>query len=290
MRLATFNLLHGMPVVGAAPDSLRAGVGGDGQLVAPSPAISDEALRDAIASLDADVLGLQEVDVHQERSGRSHQVAAAAEALGAPWWRFVPAVRGTPGTERDWEPADDNDHHSHEEPVEDRGPRYGVGLVSRLPVVQWRSTVFDAAPWSLPLLVPASPRPRVMRIPDEPRVAIAAVIDTPSGHITVATTHLSFVPGYNVRQLRRLRAWLAGMPRPLFLLGDFNLPGSLPRRITGWTSLAAAPTYPSFKPRVQFDHVLADGLTLDAVASARAESLALPVSDHCALVVDLTLR
>jgi endonuclease/exonuclease/phosphatase family metal-dependent hydrolase len=70
---------------------------------------------------------------------------------------------------------------------------------------------------------------------------------------------------------------------PRLLVGDLNLPGSLPRRVSGWTQLARVPTYPSWKPRVQFDHVLADRPT--KVRDVRA--LQLPVSDHCALVVDL---
>ena len=37
---------------------------------------------------------------------------------------------------------------------------------------------------------------------DEPRVLLAAILDTPYGDVTVAATHLSFVPGWNVRQLR----------------------------------------------------------------------------------------
>jgi len=79
------------------------------------------------------------------------------------------------------------------------------------------------------------------------------------------------------------------LPRPAILLGDFNLPGSLPRRLTGWSPLITAPTYPSFRPRVQFDHVLADGLDPLALRGATGRALALPVSDHCAVVVDLPL-
>jgi hypothetical protein len=41
---------------------------------------------------------------------------------------------------------------------------------------------------------------RVLFLPDEPRVLLAAVLDTPEGPVTAATTHLSFVPGWNVRQ------------------------------------------------------------------------------------------
>ena len=169
------------------------------------------------------------------------------------------------------------------------GPLYGVGLVSRRPVLEWRTRRFDAAPWSLPLLVPGDPRPQVLRVPDEPRAAIAAVIEGERHPFTVVTTHLSFVPGYNVRQLRELRRWVADLPRPLFVMGDFNLPGSLPRRITGWASLFRGATYPSMKPRVQLDHVLADGLTGAQLATAHGQVHLLPVSDHAAVSVDVDL-
>jgi len=284
MRLATFNLLHGQPVVGADISLSRPPADG----FAPPDFTDDGPLRESALLLDADIVGLQEVDAHQPRSGGHHQVDVVADALHAGYWKFVPALLGTPGTERTWVGAGD-EHHDDHGAVVAAGPRYGVGLVSRLPVIEWRSTVFDPAPFSLPLLVPASPRPRVLRIPDEPRVAIAAVIQGERFPFTVATAHLSFVPGYNVRQLRQLKRWLSGLPRPVFLLGDFNLPGSLPRRLTGWTPLATMPTYPSTKPRVQFDHVLADGLSGAQLTSVRANALALPVSDHCAVTVDLNL-
>jgi endonuclease/exonuclease/phosphatase family metal-dependent hydrolase len=48
--------------------------------------------------------------------------------------------------------------------------------------------------------------------------------------------------------------------------------------------LAVAPTYPAHDPRVQLDHVLADG-PVPAVTAAGA--WAAPVSDHRVLVVDL---
>jgi len=97
------------------------------------------------------------------------------------------------------------------------------------------------------------------------------------------------VPGYNIRQLRALRTWLAGLPRPLVVLGDFNLPGRLPARITGWTPLLRQATYPSMKPRVQLDHVLVDGMSARQLASAAAQVRILPVSDHAAVTVDLDL-
>ena len=332
VRLATFNLLHGVTVLGGVGQPQR---DASGKAIGPPRVESDEPLRLAVAALDADVIGLQEVDVAQPRSSLAHQVRAVAEALDAPHWRFAPSVSGTPG-EPGWQPAtasqdqtshpltvhphvagpntvaDDSDlsssggsargsarerhdapdglaHASDHYDVTTLGPLYGVGLVSRLPVLEWRTTRFDAAPWSLPLLVPGDRRPQVIRVADEPRAAIAAVVQGGHGPFTVATVHLSFVPGYNVRQLRHLRTWLAGLPRPLVLLGDFNLPGRLPSRITGWQPLLRAATYPSMRPRVQLDHVLVDGFTPAQLTGAIATVHLLPVSDHAAVTVDLDL-
>jgi endonuclease/exonuclease/phosphatase family metal-dependent hydrolase len=278
VRFATFNLLHGVPVL----DRDRVDGAGSG------PAETDPGLlQDAVTTLAGDVLALQEVDVAQPRSGGHHQVRLAAAAMAAEHWRFAPSLQGTPGDRtRHWRPPAEGDaaRAARGEPTP---PLYGVGMVSRFPVRQWRSTTFAAAPFSLPLLVPDEPRPRLLRIPDEPRAALAAVVETPQGLVTVATAHLSFVPGYNVRQLRALQAWLRDLPRPVILLGDLNLPGRLPALLTGWPSLLRAASYPSTKPRIQFDHVLADGLTAAQRTAAVGQVHRLSVSDHAAVTVDL---
>ena len=137
----------------------------------------------------------------------------------------------------------------------------------------------------MPLLVPGEKG--LPRIPDEPRVALAAVLEGPRGPMTVVTAHLSFVPGWNIAQLRALTRWARTFPGPRLLTGDLNLPGALPGLVSRWRQLARVATYPSYRPRVQFDHVLADGIAQGAVQNRQA--LRLPVSDHCALVVDLTL-
>ena len=307
VRLATYNLLHGMTVLGGMPQPARDDAG---RIIGPPLVADDIALRESVAQLDADVIGLQEVDVDQPRSAHAHQVRSVAGALGAEHWHFAPSVAGTPG-ESGWQPA----REEHEvasnltrrmpssverwttssggevDPPMTVGPLYGVGLVSRLPVREWRSTQFAPAPWSLPLLIPGEPRPRFVSVADEPRAAIAAVVEGAHGPFTVVTAHLSFVPGYNVRQLRELRRWLGGLPRPLVLLGDFNLPGRLPALITGWEPLLRAATYPVTTPRAQLDHVLADGFTSAQLDAARgtAQVHRLPVSDHAAVTVDLNL-
>jgi endonuclease/exonuclease/phosphatase family metal-dependent hydrolase len=274
LRIGTFNLLHGVAMSG------RDASGGSSAIGPGGPVPDLQQLRAAVTELDADVLGLQEVDRHQDRSGSVDQTAEVAHALGAAHWRFVPAVHGTPGDATAWSISDSDDGQDTD------GPTYGVGLVSRLPVLQWQVRRFAAAPFSIPLPVPGGDgRPRMLRVPDEPRVAIAAVIDGPNGPFSVVTAHLSFVPGYNVRQLRTLARWAAGLPGPVVIAGDLNLPGSLPRRLTGWDAPVKAPTYPSLRPKIQFDHVLTRGIAPGAVTDARAWPLA--VSDHCAITIDV---
>ena len=265
LRLATFNLLHGMALTDGASDPDR--------------------LKTAVHEVDADILALQEVDHAQPRSGGADQTALAAAATGARWHRFVPTVLGTPGV-RGWTAAtSDADPGGEHAAATGNDPSFGISLVSRLPVREWHVRRFGAAPGRLPLVVPTRGRPQLLVVPDEPRVALAAVVDGPHGPFTVVATHLSFVPGFNLRQLRAIVRGVEGMPRPAFLLGDLNLPGGLPARVSGWTSLVSARTYPSFGPRVQLDHVLADGAGRHDVHSEHVWTL--PVSDHCAIGVDV---
>ena len=131
-------------------------------------------------------------------------------------------------------------------------------------------------------LPPGSPQ-RVLWAPDEQRVALAGVLTTPGGPLSVVCTHLSFSPLQAVKQLRLLAAWAAALPRPLLLLGDLNLPGQIPAFVTGFRPLVRAATYPSSRPRLQLDHVLADG----DVRVASASVVPVGGSDHRAAVVDL---
>jgi endonuclease/exonuclease/phosphatase family metal-dependent hydrolase len=127
-------------------------------------------------------------------------------------------------------------------------------------------------------------RGRFILLPDEPRVALAAEVETAAGPVVVATTHLSFVPGWNLVQLRRATRALAALGLPCVLLGDLNVPGGLPARATGWRPLARVRTFPAPRPSMQIDHALGYG-ALPAVAAASAVELGL--SDHRALIVDL---
>lgn len=268
MRIATVNLLHGRSLTDGLVDTER--------------------MIRAVGELGASVVGLQEVDRNQKRSGNVDQTAVLARSMatgsGHVSYRFVPAIVGEPGAR--WSAAAHADPLSgHDLETGDALPAaYGIGLISLLPVESWHVIRLPAAPVRSPILLPGTRRP--MMLPDEPRAALIAVLpDGVAPFRTVATTHLSFVPGWNVGQLRRVLRALAELPGPRVLLGDLNLPRAVVSRSSRrWTSLAAVPTYPRTDPRIQFDHVMTDATSVMVGSSSRA--VAMTISDHRALVTD----
>ena len=253
LRFGTFNILHGQ--------SISAGT------------VRQQDLGAAAATLDTDVLALQEVDRGQPRSQKADQAGIVAAVLDAPWWRYAPAFNGIA-----------NQPFTTADPMSDEpGPSFGIALISRLPVLRWYGRQFPPAPIPIPLTI-AGER-GLTPVHDHPRVALAAVIVGPDGPFTAIAAHLSFVPGWNVRQLRSIVHWAAGMPGPRFLLGDLNLPGRVPGLVSRWRQLARVPTFPSWRPRVQLDHVLADGFGTFTVQRVAAHRLS--ISDHTAVTIDV---
>jgi endonuclease/exonuclease/phosphatase family metal-dependent hydrolase len=249
VRIATFNILSGR---------------------APSDDSVDETrFRAAIATLDADVLGLQEVDRDQPRSDHADLTALAADAMRAVDHRFVAALVGTPDS---WSGASGDEAAGV--------PAYGIALLSRYPVHAWHVVRLPPAPVRLPYRFEGRLRPEWVR--DEPRVALLADLQTPRGPMRVVTTHLSFLPWWNGHQLRMLTRSLGRSDGPTIITGDLNMRPRRAERITGLESLAAGATFPAGAPVVQLDHVLAD-----APLRTNGGPVALDVSDHCALVVEV---
>ena len=253
MRLATFNILHGRSLA-------------DGQ-------VDLDRFSSAIAALDADILALQEVDRDQPRSHGADLTAFAAAAMDASDHRFVATLAGTPDL---WTAATGE--------LQPNTASYGIALLSRYPVASWHTHTLPPLRGQVPVLFPGGGRP--VMIKDEPRAALAAVIDSPEGRLTVVATHLTFVPGWNAMQLRRLVRVVRRLPHPVVIMGDLNIAGARPARVSGWRTLATAQTFPVADPVRQIDHILADG---GVRAVGDAEAIDLGVSDHRALTVEVTL-
>lgn len=255
MRLASLNLLNGMSL--------------------SERAVDPERLARAVTDLRADVVGLQEVDRGQPRSHNAdltRQVAQAMDVDDPAHWRFVPALIGTPGGR--WRAATEEDDDTSE-------PAYGIGFVSRWPVTSWHVTRLPASPVRSPVVLPGTKQ--LIWLQDEPRVGLAAVVQTPTGPLTIGTTHLSFVPVWNGVQLRKFTGALEALPGPRVLLGDLNMPPPFPRLLSRWQVLAKTATYPAWDPKIQLDHVLGHG-DLAPVTGVEAPELA--ISDHRGLLID----
>jgi endonuclease/exonuclease/phosphatase family metal-dependent hydrolase len=253
MRMATFNILHGRSVHDGDVDLGR--------------------LADAVRELDADVLALQEVDFDQPRSGMADLTAVAAEAMRAVSHRFVAAISGTPGAT--WMAATGDEQPGT--------AAYGIALLSRFPAETWQVVRLPRIPVKFPMYLPGPNRVQV--VDEEPRAAMIGRLDTPLGPLTVANTHLSFVPGWNRVQMRRLVRDLRGFPGPRVLMGDLNMTPPSPGRWSRLRPLGTAPTFPVDQPDRQLDHILTDDRTLRV---DRCADVALPISDHRALVVDIS--
>ncbi|OMC38925.1 endonuclease [Mycobacterium sp. GA-1841] len=251
MRLATFNILHGRSVHDGDVDLSR--------------------LAAAVAELDADILALQEVDCDQPRSGKADLTAVAAEAMNAVNHRFVAAISGTPGAT--WMAATGSEQPGT--------AAYGIALLSRYPVENWQVVRLPRIPFRFPMYVSGIRQFRIIH--EEPRAAVVARVDTPLGPMTVANTHLSFVPNWNRVQLRHLVRDLRGFPGPRLLMGDLNMGPGRPGR---WHPLGSAPTFPADEPTTQLDHILTDDPSLTAGTCAAPR---LAISDHRALVVDISV-
>lgn len=284
LRVATVNLQHATPA-------------GGGQADAHSLAEAGRVLR----ALDLDLLALQEADTGQRRSGYVHQTRVLAALLGARWWRFVPALigprtlplgvpfagllgRAAPGLAEaaaslPWDPA------------------YGVGLISRRPVVRSATLSHPGRLRVLPVghrlaTGPVRRAGRWVVRRDEARAAVLATVPTGLGPVTVGATHAATDPRAAAAQVGRLTervADLAGPGGARLLLGDLNLPPSavqaaVDRAGSGpLTPLATGATFPAHAPRTQIDHVLGSpGLT------GTGETVRLPISDHLALVATIS--
>ncbi len=271
MLVTSWNLLHGMaipPTNNVADDQVKLG--------------------QAIVQIGADLIGMQEVDEKLERSGEISQTRLVAEAMATPHWAFAASVIGTPGF--DWRALNKTDlsivtgADSHTSDGAELVGGYGIGIVSKIPVLHWDRKELGRSIVGMPLLIPGERKNgkqgvKAIYVADEPRVALAATLEN---GWTVINTHLSFVPFVNLKQLRALKKWAKSLAQQygtqVLIMGDLNLPKNIPIIASDWRSLINHNTYPSWGAKIQFDYIISN--SLDENGFEPLDTVKTGVSDH----------
>jgi endonuclease/exonuclease/phosphatase family metal-dependent hydrolase len=240
------------------------------------------------AELAPDLIGIQECDYSLERSGTVNQIAEIAISIGAPYFAFAPSIIGTPGEKWRKLQASDQRMITNADSAKQYEGSYGIGIASKIEVLQWHRLDLGNAPFGAPLLIAGDEngpgKPRLLYIRDEPRLAIAATL---ANGYTVINAHLSFMPGYNLRQLNKIKRWAQELEiatgTMAIIMGDFNLPLNLPVVGSNWKSLASYSTYPSWGAKIQFDYILSK----EALSSKPLPTLMPGVSDHLPISAEI---
>lgn len=206
-----------------------------------------------IRALQPDIVGLQEVDDRVTRSGKVDQAATLGALLGL--------------------------EHAFGAFMDYQGGRYGLGILSRFPIVRATS----------------------VRLPDgnEPRIALAAELRLPGDRtVIVVNVHFDWVAddAFRFAQASALTRFLDSLTVPYLLLGDFNdEPGSRTLALFRQRAIEATKetgdrlTFSSTNPVKEIDFIFAAPSNAWSVGSARpvTEPVA---SDHRPVIAALALR
>jgi endonuclease/exonuclease/phosphatase family metal-dependent hydrolase len=275
MRVISWNLLHGQKIPPTSSQDWQA------EIVSAAKKVADESQPNFIA--------LQEVDYFQSRSDLTNQTKLVAQSMQLKYWAYLPTLIGTPGEK--WRSVKDLKNSIITESSIDKNPKasYGIALATNWPIKKLYVKKLGRSIVGMPLLIPKDNGKgvRFIYVKDEPRVALIAELE--NGY-TIATTHLSFVPGVNVFQLNKLSSYLKKLPGFALLTGDLNLPANLPSKLSGFKSLISQATYPSWKPKIQFDYIMLRKSEIKSVSSIKPiKSTATGISDHTPIGVEIQI-
>jgi len=225
-------------------------------------------------ALDADVLVLQETWTPLEGQGTAEQVAAAlgyrmtsasmaparqfpAPAGAGDGWGPVYRARGGVGMCIDFGRNRRSSDHRR------RGRRGATGLALLDRLGAGEAEVLHL------------PRPGGERVR---RLALRAMVKGDSSSPLVVTgTHLSHLRQGSLLQLRHLRRVLSDPGAPAVLMGDMNMWGPMVSlAMHGWSRAVSGPSWPSWRPVFQIDHIL----VTSAVQVLGAEVVPAGGSDH----------
>jgi endonuclease/exonuclease/phosphatase family metal-dependent hydrolase len=276
MRVISWNLLHGQKI--PPTDSQNWQV----ELETAAKTVSDK--------MQPDFLALQEVDNFQSRSGFINQSKLIAESMQLKHWAYLPTLIGTPGEK--WRAVKDlnqaiitSENHQSNDVAS-----YGIALATNQPIKKLYVKKLGRSLIGMPLLIPKDNGKgvRFIYVKDEPRVALIAELEN---GFTIATTHLSFVPGVNIFQLNKISSFLKKLAGISVLMGDLNLPANLPSKLSGFRSVLSQSTYPSWGPKIQFDYIMARKslLKTSQVTYQEIKPINPGISDHIPIGVMLQI-
>ena len=270
MRVISWNLLHGQVIPPLAEQDWQQ------NLITSA--------KDVAKHFQPDFISLQEVDYLQPRSGNINQTKLIAESMGLKYWYYLPALLGTPGSRwqkiKNLEPGIISQNTNNPSP----NTSYGIGFATSVPVKKIYTKALGRSIIGMPLLIPKDngKGARFIYVKDEPRVALIAELEN---GLTIATTHLSFVPFVNVFQLNRLIIALKKLSGVPVLVGDLNLPANIPSKLSGFKSVISQSTYPSWKPKIQFDYIMV--ANNQEVQATPFSTIKPNISDHVPIGVEL---
>lgn len=204
-----------------------------------------------IHDLKPDIVGLAEVDLNCGRSGKVNQAAELGRALRM--------------------------HSAFGKFMDHDGGRYGMGILSKYPIVEVTS-----------LELPAG---------GEPRIALMAKVQLPNDQrVLIVNVHFDWIDDDKVRfaQALKLQQHLKTVDLPIVLLGDFNdQPDSRTLKLFADFLEADKPdggnlTWPANKPEVEIDFIFAAPASHWSANATRVVPETV-VSDHRPVVTELTL-
>jgi endonuclease/exonuclease/phosphatase family metal-dependent hydrolase len=270
MRVISWNLLHGQVIPPLAEQDWQQ------NLITSA--------KDVAKHFQPDFISLQEVDYLQPRSGNINQTKLIAESMGLKYWYYLPTLLGTPGSK--WQKIKNLEPRIISQNTNNPSPKtsYGIGFATSVPIKKIYTKALGRSIIGMPLLIPKDNGKgvRFIYVKDEPRVAIIAELEN---GLTIATTHLSFVPFVNVFQLNRLIFTLKKLPGVSVLVGDLNLPANIPSRLSRFKSVISQPTYPSWKPKIQFDYIMV--ANNQEVQASPLSTIKPDISDHVPIGAEL---
>ena len=223
-------------------------------------------ITEVICAADADVVALQEVDVHfSERSGFADQAAEIASKCGmefryGPIYDMPPLEAGKPNRQ------------------------FGPAILTRYPVVSWKNHMLTRL--STQTDAPPTPMPGFLQV----------TLDVGGTEVDVFSTHLDYRgdPAVRKTQVAEMLAILGSMSRPTVLMGDMNAgPGQeelaplFARLRDAWAGQSdPGNTVPVDAPTNRIDYVFVAG-PLRAVSARVLDTTA---SDHRPVVAELAFE